>query len=86
MTHPAVKLAYVVGVPDPQRDEVIAAVIVCRQDEKVDEMELLTHCRRALAAYKIPRLMKFVNEADLPLTVTGKLQKNRLSELFIGGG
>jgi hypothetical protein len=30
--------------------------------------------------------MKFVNEADLPLTVTGKLQKNRLSELFIGGG
>lgn len=86
MTHPAVKLAYVVGVPDPQRDEVIAAVIVCQQNEKVEEMELLAHCRRALAAYKIPRLMKFVNEADLPLTVTGKLQKNRLSELFIGGG
>lgn len=85
MTHPAVKLAYVVGVPDPQRDEVIAAVIVRRQGEKVQEMDLLAHCRGALAAYKIPRLMRFVNEVDLPLTVTGKLQKSRLSEFFIGG-
>jgi fatty-acyl-CoA synthase len=84
MTHPAVKLAYVVGVPDPQRDEVIAAVIVRRQDETVEESDLLAHCRRALAAYKIPRLMKFVNETDLPLTVTGKLQKNRLNEFFVG--
>ena len=41
MTHPAVKLAYVVGVPDPQRDEVIAAVIVRRQDETVEELDLL---------------------------------------------
>src|SRR5262249_5420145 len=85
MTHPAVKLAYVVGVPDPQRDEVIAAVIVRRQDETVEESDLLAHCRRALAAYKIPRLMKFVNETDLPLTVTGKLQKNRLNEFFADG-
>ena len=85
MTHPAVKLAYVVGVPDPHRDEVIAAVIVRRADEKVQEMDLLALCRGALAAYKIPRLMKFVNEVDLPLTVTGKLQKSRLSELFISG-
>jgi fatty-acyl-CoA synthase len=84
MTHPAVKLAYVVGVPDPQRDEVIAAVIVRRQDETVEESDLFAHCRRALAAYKIPRLMKFVNETDLPLTVTGKLQKNRLNEFFVG--
>src|SRR6478672_9171380 len=84
MTHPAVKLAYVVGVPDPQRDEVIAAVIVRRQNETVEEMDLLAHCRGALAAYKIPRLMKFVNETDLPLTVTGKLQKNRLNEFFVG--
>jgi hypothetical protein len=28
--------------------------------------------------------MKFVNETDLPLTVTGKLQKNRLNEFFVG--
>ena len=82
MAHPAVKLACVTGVPDPRRDEVIAAVIVCQAGQSVAEAELLAHCRRALASYKIPRLMKFVSEAELPLTVTGKLQKNRLAEFF----
>src|SRR5262249_5168041 len=84
VTHPAVKLAYVVGVPDPQRDEAIAAVIVRRQGETVEESDLLAHCRRVLAAYKIPRLMKFVNETDLPLTVPRKMQKNRFNEFFCG--
>ena len=85
MAHPAVKLACVTGVPDPQRDEVVAALIVCRPGQSVEEADLVALCRRQLAAYKIPRLMKFVSEADLPLTVTGKLQKNRLAELFTRG-
>jgi fatty-acyl-CoA synthase len=84
MAHPAVKLACVTGVPDSRRDEVIAAAIVCRPGQSVAEADLLAHCRRQLAAYKIPRLVKFVSEAELPLTVTGKLQKNRLAELFTG--
>ena len=85
MAHPAVKLACVTGVPDPQRDEVVAALIVCRPGQSVEEADLMALCRRQLAAYKIPRLMKFVSEAELPLTVTGKLQKNRLAEFFTRG-
>jgi fatty-acyl-CoA synthase len=83
MSHPAVKVAYVVGVPDPQRDEVIAAIVVRREECALDESEVIAHCRQASAAYKVPRLVKFVSETDLPLTVTGKVQKNRLSELFV---
>ena len=82
MRHPSVRLAFVTGVPDQRRDEIIAAVIVSEPGASVDEGVLLEHCRRELAAYKIPRLMKFVNEIDLPLTVTGKLQKNRLVDFF----
>jgi fatty-acyl-CoA synthase len=82
MAHPAVKLACVTGVPDARRDEVIAALIVCEAGRSVAEADLIAHCRRALAAYKIPRLVKFVSEAELPLTVTGKLQKNRLAKFF----
>ena len=52
---------------------------------KEEEADLLAFCRRQLAAYKIPRMMKFVSEAELPLTVTGKLQKNRLAEFFTRG-
>src|SRR6516225_408728 len=86
MAHPAVKLACVTGVPDAERDEIVAALIVCRPGESVKQADLLALCRRRLAAYKIPRLMKFVSEAELPLTVTGKLQKNRLADFFTRRG
>src|SRR5581483_6068750 len=84
MAHPAVRLAFVVGVPDPVRDEVLGAAIVLHRPGSVDEAALLAHCRAALAAYKLPRLIRFVAETDLPLTVTGKVQKNRIAELFGG--
>jgi fatty-acyl-CoA synthase len=84
MAHPGVKLACVTGVPDSQRDEVVAALIVCRPGQQVEQADLLALCRRRLAAYKVPRLMKFISETDLPLTVTGKVQKNRLAEFFTG--
>jgi fatty-acyl-CoA synthase len=58
---------------------------VPHRPDTVDEAALLEHCRRALAGYKLPRLFRFVAEADLPLTVTGKVQKNRLAELFTEG-
>src|SRR5262245_54042408 len=67
MAHPDVKLACVTGVRDPQRDEVVAALIVCQPGQSVEEADLLAFCRRQLAAYKIPRMMKFVSEAELPL-------------------
>ncbi|HUK07866.1 MAG TPA: AMP-binding protein [Stellaceae bacterium] len=82
MAHPAVKTAFVVGVPDPVRDEALAAVIVLRSGAAVTAAALEAHCRKTLAAYKVPRLFRFVDESELPLTVTGKLQKKRLSELF----
>ena len=82
LRHPAVKLAFVTGVADARRDELIAAVIVRHDGQSVDEPALTAHCRRELAAYKVPRLFAFVDETDLPLTTTGKLQKNRLAELF----
>ena len=43
---------------------------------------LLALCRETLAVYKVPRRVKFVTAAELPLTSTGKLQKNRLKNLF----
>ena len=82
LRHPGVKLAYVTGVPDERRDEVIAAVIVRHDGATIDQSALLDHCRRELASYKVPRLMTFVNERDLPLTTTGKLQKTRLAGFF----
>lgn len=80
--HPAVELAFVTGVPDPQLDEALAAAVVLRPGASATAEELAAHCRSLLAAYKRPRRWRFVAAADLPLTTTGKLQRNRLPELF----
>jgi fatty-acyl-CoA synthase len=82
MSHPGVHAAFVTGVPDPQRDEVLAAVIVPKPGATLSEEDVCTFCRKALAAYKVPRLVRFVTESELPLTTTGKLQKNRLAATF----
>jgi fatty-acyl-CoA synthase len=82
MSHPGVHAAFVTGVPDPQRDEVLAAVIVPKPGVTLSDEEVCAFCRKALAAYKVPRLIRFAAEHELPLTTTGKLQKNRLASTF----
>jgi len=81
-THPAIELAFVTGIPDERLDEALAAVIVFKRDAYADEAELKSHCRTVLATYKTPRRFRFVDAEELPLTTTGKLQRNRLVELF----
>ena len=82
MAHPEVQLAVVVGVPDPKRDELLAAVIVPRGGCNPTEQAIRDFCRRELAAYKVPALIRFASESALPLTTTGKVQKNRIAEEF----
>lgn len=84
MAHPAVESAFVIGLPDPVVDEMPAAVVVLRAGATAEAAALDTHCRASLAAYKVPRRYRFATPDDLPLTTTGKLQKNRLHELFAG--
>ncbi len=81
-THPAVELAFVTGIADARLDEALAAVIVLRSGYTADESALRAHCQGILAAYKLPRHFRFVAASALPLTTTGKLQRNRLADLF----
>lgn len=82
MMHPGVEYALVAGVPHPTRDEVLGAVIIARTGCTPTEDELRGHCRALLANYKVPAFIKFSSESELPLTTTGKVQKNRLAEVF----
>ena len=71
MAHPGVEQAFVVGVPDAERDEVVAAVVVPRDGKGVDANTLTEYCRSELAAYKRPRRYLLVAPTELPLTSTG---------------
>jgi len=80
--HPAVDTAYVTGLPDAKLDELVVAVILLKPGAEATAEALQQHCRAALASYKLPRRFRFAQAADLPLTSTGKLQRNRLARLF----
>ena len=78
--HGGVEQAYVVGLPDPRREEILAAAVVLKDGCAVSEEELRAFCTKALAAFKVPRHFRIMKRADLPVTATGKVQKFRLQE------
>ena len=82
MAHTAVMQAFVIGLPDAEREEIVAAVIVPHAPDDDDVEALRSHCRQALAAYKCPRRYAFVAPTELPLTTTGKVRKLSLVDLF----
>ncbi|MNU02071.1 Long-chain-fatty-acid--CoA ligase [compost metagenome] len=69
-------MAAVVGAADPLKGELAKAFVVLAQGQSVSEQELLEFCRTRLAAYKVPRLVAFVD--DLPKTGSGKILRRAL--------
>jgi len=77
-SHPQVRLAAVVGVPDARWGEAVHAAVVLADDSAVDSDALRAWCRERLAGYKCPRGISFVRE--LPMSAAGKVLKNVLRE------
>jgi fatty-acyl-CoA synthase len=79
--HPAVKLAQVVGIPDPKYTEVPAAFVELFPGKQVGEAELIELCRAQTASFKVPRLVRFVSEWPMSASKIQKFQlRNRLLE------
>lgn len=82
MTHPDVAHAVVTGIPDSTRDEILAAVVIPKLGASPSQDSMRQHCKAQLATYKVPAVFHFCSEDALPLTTTGKVQKNRIAEVF----
>ena len=70
--HPAVMAVAVVARPDPRWGEVPCAFVELREGAAVSQDDLLAHCRKHLAGFKMPKEIVF---GPLPKTSTGKIQK-----------
>ncbi len=79
-SHPAVKLAQVVGVPDARLLEVAAAFVELHDGARVEADELIEFCRGKIASFKIPRHVRFVT--GWPMSST-KVQKFKLREALM---
>jgi len=79
-SHAAVIEAAVVGIPDRRWGEVGCAFVVLVPGSTVGAEELQTHCRALLAAYKVPRQFRVVDQ--LPRLATGKVDKVRLTAVL----
>ncbi|MEU9113955.1 AMP-binding protein [Streptomyces sp. NPDC048483] len=75
-THPAVREAAVVGVPDAYRGESVKAYVSLRPGTAPEPAELAAYCKERLAAYKYPRVVEILPE--LPKTASGKILRREL--------
>ena len=76
--HPLIKDCGVIGIPDEEWGELVAAGIVC--SEAIQKEELISWLKERLPAYKIPR--NYIQLEDLPRNAMGKVTKNELKKLF----
>ena len=74
-----VALAAVGKQSDEIKGEIAKAYIVLKEGESATEEEIISFCRKELAAYKCPRKVQFVS--DVPKTSTGKIMRRELSNL-----
>lgn len=79
-THPAVKLAQVVGIPHPRYVEVPTAFIELADGGETNEAELIAYCTGKLAGFKLPRHVRFVTAWPMS---TSKIQKFRLRDQLV---
>ncbi len=78
--HPAIQEACVIGTQDAYRGESVKAVVVLRESHKgrLSEQDIVDWCREHMAAYKVPRVVQFVDA--LPKSGTGKVMWRTLQE------
>ncbi len=78
--HPKVFEVAVLGLPDPKWGEVVTAAVAPMPGKEITEQEIIEHCRKNLAGYKCPKMVKFVEA--LPKNPAGKIMKRELKEKF----
>jgi long-chain acyl-CoA synthetase len=79
MGHPKILEACTIGLPHEYRGETVKAFIVVKEGQELTEDEVAAYCKENLAAYKIPKLIEFIDE--LPKSAVGKILRRKLKDM-----
>ncbi len=75
-------VAHVFGIADPERGQVVAAVVAIEDGAEFDEDALRERLKDELSAYKIPRRFVAVPSSEIPVMSSGKIDIPRLTKVF----
>ncbi|GJQ80425.1 hypothetical protein Trydic_g12282 [Trypoxylus dichotomus] len=79
-THPDILEAYVIGVPHERLGEEVCVFVRLKEGKTLSYEKMVEFCKGEISYFKIPAYLRVVN--DLPKTLSGKVQKFKLKELF----
>ncbi len=82
-SHPAVREAAVVALPDPDLGEAVGAAVALREGAAADEAAIVAHVRERLAGFKKPRRLAIL--PVLPRNAVGKVDKAAITRALAGG-
>ena len=67
--------AVVLGVPDPERGEIVGAVLAPKAGATLDPADIIDRLAKEVSSYKVPRRVLVMEEADIPLLASGKVDR-----------
>jgi long-chain acyl-CoA synthetase len=79
MGHPKIMEACTIGIPHEYRGETVKAFIVINEGQSLTEEEVIAYCKENLAAYKVPKIIEFIDE--LPKSAVGKILRRKLKDM-----
>lgn len=81
LTHPMVKQAAVIGMPDDRLTEVPMAIVELVADAAISDAEIIRYCAERMANFRVPRAVRFTD--SWPMTGSGKIQRHLLADTFL---